>query len=394
MICPYCGEDGNFKNKNLTHKHLHKKCKNYIKKCPICDTIYAKKNPYNLDNCVEVDNLFEIDTCIKCERAWLPDSPTSWIRSVTNINKLYEVMDDINSNNQKKITPDNLYDIQRGHGGVIYNRKRAEIRGNEDYIEGSGKRRMSEYINHLKNMGFLKIKSYQKYGKLYHEFTKLGDEFINSTEPEDIITFLIIGYLNIKLNNGYQTKRINSNYQFFKIRFAHNLLKAINYVEENYKSGASKYQIGLSFLARNKVQFKEKTLKEIDRFSSNQIKDRYFIKEDELNRAVVSTFINPFITLNILKEKDGLYCLTDLGKNLLEILNNRPAIWYEDIEEYSINNDLKTNELFAKLILWCLIKNSYIKEEEVSISTTNIEEAIENLTSKNIEKIKDIHLNL
>lgn len=394
MICPYCGKKSNFKNTNLTHKYLHDDCNNYMKRCSICDTLYAEENNYDLDNCIEVENLFELDNCSVCGKRWLPDFPTSWTRSFTNLNKIYEFIKDINSNHQKRINADNLYEIQRSHYGVIFNKKRAEVRGIDKYISGSGRRRMLEYFNVLKNMGLLKIESYQKYGRLNHEFTKLGDEFVNSSEPEDIIAFFIIGFLNIKLNNGYQRNQSTSNYQYFKIRFAHNLFKVINYIENNYNTGASKYQIGLSFLARNKEQFTKQTIKELNRFSSEQIKKRYFVQEDELNRAVVCTFINPFKTLNILKEKNGLYFLTDLGKNLLEILNNRPAIWYEDIMEYSANNDIEINTLFAKLILWRLIKNDFLKKDETSIDLNNLDKIIEEITSKNIEVIEDIHLNL
>lgn len=391
MKCPYCNGETSFDNSNLSHKYRHS-CRNYFKICPICSTKYSTENSFLHSECKIVENIFDVDYCKECNRAWLPDFPTSWTRSFTNLNKIYEFIQDIFNNEQKSINADNLFNIQRSHFGVIYNPNRAKLRGVEEYIVGAGRRRMLEYFNVLKNMGVLKIKD-DISGSVNHEFTRFGEEIASSSNPKDLLSYFIISYLNIKLNNGFQRKQKNSCYRYFKIRFAHNLLSAIKYLNEK-GVGASKYQIGLSFLARDDKQFKEYCLDYIDSYSSNMIKHLFFEDETELNRAVTSTFINVFQSMNIIRYKDELYYLTELGKEIVDLLESRPAIWFEDIEKYADNTGEDVNDIFARLLIWRLVKNNMVDESEVDISLDLLNTLVQNIVGIPIEQISDIHVNL
>ena len=392
MLCPYCKGNTNFNNSNLAHKYKHKECNKYFKICPFCKTIYATENPHNLNNCIVVENIFDIDFCNKCNRAWLPDFPTSWTRSITNLNKIHELIQDIHINEQKNIDSNTLLNIQRSHFGITYNQMRANYRGIEAYIDGALRRRMGEYLNVLKNMGILKIKDYETRSNT-HEFTKLGEEIANSSNPNNILAYFIISYLNIKLNNGYQRPQSNSCYKYFKIRFVHNILKIIDYKTQE-TNGATKYEIGLSLLARNETQFDEYCISYVDTYSSSIIKDMFFQNETELNRAVVSTFLNVLQSMGIIDRNNKIYSLTDLGNLILEFLDLRPAIWYEDIKYYAQNVAESSETIFAKLILWRLLNYEIIKENEIKLSANSLDNLVENITNKSIKNIKDIHLNL
>lgn len=391
MKCPYCNTDSSFNNSNLSHKYKHS-CNKYFKLCPICGTKYVLKNPLEQDGCKVVENIFDIDYCKECNRAWLPDFPTSWTRSFTNLDKIYEVIQDIFNNEQKSINADNLFNIQRSHYGVIYNPSRAKLRGIEAYIAGSGRRRMLEYFNVLKNMGILRIKNIVR-GTINHEFTRFGDEIVSNNNPKHLLTCFIIAYLNIKLNNGFQRKQINSCYRYFKIRFTHNLLKTVKYVNEKGE-GASKYQIGLSFLARDESQFRDYCLKYIDTYSSNMIKKLLFEDESELNRAVTSTFINVFESMGVLICENNTYYLSKLGEGLLTLSESRPALWFEDLEMHCDKTGEDINEVFAKLILWRLVINNIVEEIDINININTLDQLVENIIGIPINKIRDIHINI
>src|SRR5690554_3774632 len=102
VICPYCKGTDHFDNSNLTHKYRHS-CNKHFKLCPFCQTKYATDNPYSLNDVEVVENIFTITSCQVCNRSWLPDFPTSWTRSFTNLSKVYEFISDIYNNEQRKI---------------------------------------------------------------------------------------------------------------------------------------------------------------------------------------------------------------------------------------------------------------------------------------------------
>ncbi len=324
-----------------------------------------------------------------CHQAWLPDFPTSWTRSFTNIDKIYEVLQDIFKNEQKLIDADTLMRIQRSHNGVVFNPDRAKLRGVEKYWSGSGLRRMNEYINVLRNMSFLKK---DNLNDVKHEITYLGNQLATSESEKDMFVYFVLGFINIKINNGYQQPTKKSLYQHFKIRFLHNLLHIINYVHSNYGVGASKYQIGLSFLARNDEEYERKVKEYINNYSSEVLKDTFFQDEAELNRAVVSTFLNVLGSLGVVTKRGDEYFLSDFGDELLQFLNQRPAIWYEDLEEYIADSGRDPNYIFAKLMIWRLVQNNLLDEEKVDFDLQEINYIISEITGR--EDIKDIHINL
>lgn len=391
-ICPYCGGKNNIKNTNLTHKYYHdtKGCRNYTKKCVFCGKKYAEKNNEEIKDLTIVENIFEKEFC-DCG-AWLPDFPTSWTRSFTNLSKINEVIKDVYNNRQKEISSESLFKIQRTHSGVVVNLTRAEIRGLEEYLSGASKRRMSEYINSLRNMSTLNIKGKGKYGRLFHDITKFGEELATTDNLIELLANFIIAFINIKINNGMQTNYSNSCYQFFKIRFTYNILYIINKLNEDNQE-VTKYHIALSLLARDHEQLKKQSHEIAKKFSAENLKSIFFENEDELNRAVVCTFLNVFESLILIEKNSNNYTLTDLGLKVLKFLETRPAIWYKDLKEVSsLNNEV--NDVFAKLLIWRLLKHDLIDKEYIKTDMEEIENLIKDINEIYAVEIKDIHINL
>lgn len=398
MICPYCNGTDKIINYNITHKYVHSKkgCNNSFKLCPTCNTLIVDKQiKSTLNNpIITVNSIFDIVTCPNCNNAWLPDFPTSWCRSLTNLNKVYEVTNDMYKNANCIISADTLLNIQRSHFGVIFNNDRARKRGYQEYIAGAPRRRMSEYITQLKYMGILTINNSDN--NPTPELSPLGEELATSTNPFTTLIYYIIAYSNIKINNGHCKPLKTSCYKYFKIRFIENILSSINFIKNTTGNGASKYQIALSCLCRNDDEFHNYTLRYLKQYSSSALKQLFFINEDELTRAIVSTFLNIFVSINLLtKDSNDLYSITSLGESVLEFLKYRPAIWYEDIEVFAKTNNTKCEIIFAKLMIWRLIKNNLLNKSTLkNISYEELDSLVCKIIGKQHSEFEDIHLNL
>lgn len=398
MICPYCSGTDKIINYNITHKYVHSKtgCNSSFKLCPTCNTLIVDKPVKSKINnpITTVNSIFDIVICPNCNNSWLPDFPTSWCRSLTNLNKVYEVINDMYSNANCVISADTLLNIQRSHFGVIFNNDRARKRGYQDYIAGAPRRRMSEYITQLKYMGILSLNDLN--GTPTIELSPLGEELATNKNPFATLIYYIIAYSNIKINNGHCKPLKSSCYKYFKIRFIENILSSISFIKNTTGNSTSKYQIAVSCLCRNDTEFNIYTLKYLSQYSSSTLKQLFFVHEDELNRAVVSTFLNIFVSLNILdKDSNDLYSITPLGESVLDFLKYRPAIWYEDIEVFANNNNTTCEVVFAKLMIWRLIKNNLLNESTLrNISYNELNLLACKITNKNLNEFNDIHLNL
>lgn len=388
MKCPYCSGDSNFENASLTYKYTHKECEKKFKFCRVCNSYHIEKtDKYTNEDAIVTDNLFDVDSC-SCG-TWLPDFPTSWIRSITNLEKLWELLNDISDNDNNFINSENLFEIQRNHFGVIYNPKRARLRGIETYISGAPKRRMNEYINILKNMGMIRQRNDKN-----SELTRFGQEAINTDNDKAVWSYLILAYMNLKLTNGYQKESKSSCYTYFNIRFMHNILRVLKYINDK-GNAASKYQLGLAVLCRNENEYKKYCIKYIDCYTDKNIKAFFFENDDELNRAVVSSFLNVFISLKLIKIDDKkLYSITELGKGVLNILDNTVPIWWDDIVKYSEKNNQDIYEVSSKILIYRLLKNNLISKEDINLSEEDINRTVENIVNKDIDSIRDIHFNL
>ena len=256
MKCPYCEKNGVFDNSNLNHKFKHNDdgCNHYFKVCPFCGAIYVE-NRYEVkdEKAIKVNNLFEIDTCIVCGKGWMPDFPTSWMRSLTNIGKIYDVIYDCARISEGKINKDVLLNLQRSHNGVVFNKERANFRGNKQYISGALGRRMSDYLLVLKNMNILK----ETTDSNTYEFTEFGNLFKELNDLNEIFAFLITACCNIKITNVYQKDNSGSVYKYFKIRYIENILKVCE-VNEKSGNGSTIEAFGVSFLARDVKEFEDK----------------------------------------------------------------------------------------------------------------------------------------
>lgn|GEM_PF-3944949 len=395
MKCPYCGGTDHFNNSNLNHKFKHLDCNKYFKICPICETRYTDQDIYiHEPHVIRVANLFEIDICNNCEEAWLPDFPTSWTRSLTNVSKIYELLNDLSKISEKFITSNNLFAIQRTRNGVIYNPLRARARGIHEYINGSGKRRMKEYIGYFLNAQILKTENTDD--EFIYTLTKFGDEFESFRNQTEFIAFIIASFSNIKLNNGYQKPAKNSVYRLFQIRFMENLLD-IAQIRSSENKLTSKYDFGIAVLARDRQQFTSLTLKYASDFADDGLKQLFFKDENqELQRAVISTFVNVFISLGLLIKVNGKYKITDLGTDILLYLKSRPALWYENL--IASDNDDYEIELAAKILLWRLVKHNLLNENDLTLSLLELEEKLSSDLNEifdiPLESTKDLHFNI
>lgn len=398
MICHYCNGTDKIINYNITHKYVHSKpgCNCSFKLCPTCNTLIVDKQVKSKINTpiITTDSIFDTIICPNCNNSWLPDFPTSWCRSLTNLNKVYEVINDMYNNANCVISAYTLLNIQRSHFGVIFNNDRAKKRGYQEYIAGAPRRRMSEYITQLKYMGILTLNDSD--GLPTIELSPLGEELATNKNPFNNLIYYIIAYSNIKINNGHCKPSNRSCYKYFKIRFMENILSSINFIKNTTGCASSKYQIAVSCLCRNNAEFNTYALKYLNQYSSSTLKQLFFVHENELNRAIVSTFLNIFVSLNLLdKDSDNLYNITPLGESVLNFLNHRPAIWYEDIEVFANKNNTTCEDIFAKLMLWRLIKNNLLNESTLrNISYDELNSLACSITNKNLTEFDDIHLNL
>lgn len=376
MKCPYCNSIGSFDNSNLNHifKHNDKKCDNYFKYCYICDTYYVDRSVDIIDeNIILVKNIFDVDKCLICDN-WLPDFPTSWIRSFTNVNKIGEVIDDIFRLDTENINSDDLMHIQRTHNGVIFNRSRATSRGIEQYIQGSVKRRMNEYISFLLTSGVLK----KNEGRI--TFTKFGLEFHSKDNSVKLNSLYTMLFLNMKMSNIYQRNSSNSVYKYFEIHYISNILEILDYKRsKNLK--ANIYDFGVSLLVRNKSQFNEYSLTYSDK-GQEFLKEVFFNEDNlELKRGVISTFINCLVHLKLINQFDKEYSISKLGSEILHFIRKRPTIWVKDLDIHS------------RILVWRLFKNNLISSDNLKIEISEIVNEVIDKINFNLNDIDDIQLN-
>lgn len=391
MKCPYCGGEEHFDNSSINHKIKHNDCNKYFKVCSFCSTKYIEDgNNYVDTNAIRVDNLFDADYCIKCGREWLPDFPTSWLRSLTNIGKIYDVINDCTRINSGEIRKETLLELQRSHNGVTFNKERAKARGAENYITGALERRMADYILVLRNMQVL-INANKGKDNASFELSRFGEGFATSDNTYEIFAYYITACCNIKINNGFQKTSKSSVYSYFKIRYIENILNGCN---EKRKNGSltSIEDFGVTLLSRNEEEFKSRALEYIKLFNRKGLQDKFFnATNKELNRSVKGAFVNILVSLGVLKKVGDLYDMTAIGGQVLVLLNKFPAIWYEDISD---NQSIEENiERVAYIISWRLLKNNLLDQSASSLKIKDIEKYIVKFIP-NISQCEDIHFNL
>lgn len=350
MKCPYCMEEGSFDNSSINHIYTHNVCRRVFYVCKNCGLNItedlSQASPKRMEHHV-VSNLNEISSCPNCG-IWLPKFPTSWIRSFTNIGKIDEVIMDLHKiETSSGISSEDLYTVQRAHNRVLYNLRRARTRGLELYENGAPKRRMNEYISFLLTSGVLK-----KAGKNI-TFTRFGNEFLSKENTVKFVSLYIMLFSNMKMVNGYQSKGKRSVYSYFKVRFIDNILDMLTYKAQRNKIVTSS-DFGLAILARNKEDFIVNSL--TNSLKSEGFKrDIYFGETNkELNRGVISTFINCLISLNVIVKNKNEYSITKIGEELQKFLSERPPIWENDISRS------------AELLVWRLLNNDLVSKSDLS----------------------------
>ncbi|MBS5933641.1 MAG: hypothetical protein KIC94_12305 [Clostridiales bacterium] len=389
MICPYCGGEEHFDNSSINHKYKHNDCNKYFKICSFCETKYVERDNVVVDkSAIEVDNLFEIDSCIKCGKAWLPDFPTSWLRSLTNIGKIYDVLSDCTKINEGEINKNSLLELQRSHNGVTFNSERAKARGVKDYITGALERRMADYILVLRNMQIL-VNADNGTSPSY-KLSEFGEAFAASDDSYEIFAFFITACCNIKINNGFQKETKSSVYKYFRIRYIENILKGCL---ANQKRGklTSIEEIGVTILARNEEQFLNRALSYIRLYNKTGLQEKFFNSTNkELNRSVKGAFINILVTLGILEQRQDLYKVTAIGEQVTILLDSYPAIW---IDEVLGEDESSTIQNIATVMTWRLLKNNLIIAEELKISEAQLNGKMAEIIPK-ANEIHDLHFNL
>lgn len=391
MKCPYCGGEEHFDNSSINHKFRHNDCNKYFKLCSFCSTKYIEDGKEYVDiNAIRVANLFEADYCIKCRKEWLPDFPTSWLRSLTNIGKIYDVIDDCTRINAGEIRKETLLELQRSHNGVTFNKERAKARGTENYITSALERRMADYILVLRNMQVL-INTDKGKENASFELSRFGEGFTTANNNYEIFAYFITACCNIKINNGFQKMSKSSVYKYFKIRYIENILRGCAF---NRKNGelTSIEDFGVTLLSRNEKEFNTRALEYIKSFNRKGLQDKFFNDTNkELNRSVKGAFVNILVSLGVLQQIGDMYDMTVIGEKILELLNTFPAIWYEDIFS---NESVEENIIrVAYIMSWRLIKNNLLNETMSYLKLKDIEEYLTEFIP-NISGCEDIHFSL
>lgn len=391
MKCPYCNEEGVFDNSNLNHKFKHNGCTHskYFKVCPSCRTVIAERVVGRYDwssDVVLADDIFTVDVCPVCKSSWLPDFPTSWTRSITNLEKAIEVIDDVYK--LRNIDNDSLLEVQRSHNGIVFNRYRAATRGVNEYLNGAHKRRMSEYLSFLKIAQVLKEDYID--GKKVTSLSSFGELFSQADDSLSQIAFIITMLINIKMTNMYQPLGKESVYRLFNIRFFENILEIL-IVNEGMNKRTTIYDFGLAVLARNKEQFEKYSIGYSNKFNESGLEAVFFNSSNkELNRAVKSTFISYALSLGLVEKNDNHYSITNFGKAIRVFMKSRPVIW---LDQNATDKEAEF-ELASSILIWRLYKNGLLPVSDIVGGIEPHQRFIERARGISLNQQEDIHFNI
>lgn len=383
MKCPYCEGEDNFDNSNIKHKYLHKTetCRGYFKVCPVCETKYVVNNKEVLDkDAYAVSNLYEIDYCINCKTEWLPDFSTSWIRSLTNIEKIYEVMNDCDKIEEGKISRNILISVQRAHNGVLFNRERALKVGFDVYLNGAGLRRMQEYLVALKSFQFLNDEGNAT------KFTELGKELLSTKNVYEMYACFISAMCGIKVSNRYLKRRNNSGYSYYQTRYVENVLRMCRYNKEKQLDTYIE-DIGIALLARNEEDFFENAMKYSGTFNRSGLQERFFGESTSELFRVRGALINIMISIGLLDRKHQKYLLTPIGEDVCKIYEKYPGIWYTNLKENEV-------EKAAYLMVWRLLSNEFVDENCLLISKDDLQKYINEHLMIDVDTCIDVDFNI
>jgi len=328
MQCPYCGSS-ELINKNLNHVFFCKKCnKNVLKKCYRC----GKETYANIDEC---------PFC----RAWLPDLPTSWIRSATHLQLLFRVVKIVHDCLKDKATHEDLgFALLFKELAVVDPRKL--MKKGINYLKDTPFRRGREYALNALYLGLLTRSSKKPY---VYSVTPIGQRFLSTGNPLERWAIIVDRICKLKLTNIYDEAGTYKRFRFRPFLTTMNLIKKLE--ERGIKVTLNK--LALAFLCKNENADLKKALMFAEKYTDDELSRMFFSNSREVQRAIKGVVIPWLKELLLIATRNNAYYLTDIGKKVCNIYASLTPLWYEDIK-----ND---NEV-ARILLYRLVRNRLLSD--------------------------------
>jgi len=327
--------------------------------------------------------------CPNCS-TWIPNFPTSWARSITNVSLLRRIGQVITAYMGEEFDVDNLTKFLVGEGIISVDEEKNN--SEEKYWAGGPRRRAAEYAQNMKFLGFANEKKVKN-----KKITKLsfsGNKFFKSTNKLEHDAVLMKAILSLKLTNQYAIK-LYDEYHFRP------LLSGLRIVEK-LGGSCTLEQFALAFMVTDEGKDFSVAL-DFATKRKDSLSDLFFNKGKELSRVIQGVFMHWLTGSGLIERKktqDGIKILiTELGSKVLELYENYKPVWYENEEKAAdlITEIIKDDKLFKGPDFSFYYDVPDEKKEKVlglcatKMGTDGISvlEMIDSLDKKQTEKIKE-----
>ena len=294
LKCNKCG-NRRLTNPSTNYTYYCDKDRLYFKVCPFCNGRIEDKDICDCPHCGE----------------WLPNFPTSWVRSATNIYILRKVAEFISVFLNGNCTDSDLSRVLTRENLVTVSQKRLE-NNREEYWKGGPQRRASEYAVNLRYLGFASKKSYKTYLNYF------GNVFTKVETKLDFNSCCIRSFLRLKLGNVHDSK---GTYSQYRIRPLFLILKLIGDLEKS-KKVAYLENIALAVMCRDEEDDYSKALNYSKEYDRQFIYDTFFSKGKEYKRVVLGVFVHWLEQIGLINKKSSTnlveLSLTPVGKEILD----------------------------------------------------------------------------
>lgn len=315
--------------------YIGKEDKKEFKICPFCNTVFNT----------------EIDECPSC-KVFLPSFPTSWARSATNIFLLRKVLEHIYIDLNTKCTVLELTELLTKNYIISYN----HTRGRNDliYWRGGPMRRASEYLSNLQYLGFIK-----KWLEKEFYLTENGINLANAENYSDYIKLFADAFMKLKITNEFDVRRTYSNYD------NHILFQSIRIINDlnELKIQPTLEHIALAIMSKNEDLEYKKALETCIKYSSKEIKEKWFGRWQEFNRVIKWVFVrwlNQTKIIDIeLKNGTIFISLTKFWKDIYNKYKNIYLLKYSEETTKSLNEiiDESIDKKYLRLSISSEINN-------------------------------------
>jgi len=293
MKCKKCNSI-NVTTPSINYSYYCKKDKYYFKVCPFCKTELEGKSDVECNSC----------------GAWLPNFPTSWVRSVTNIYTLRKIAEMVGECSNGICSDDALAKILAAEKLVTVDPIKLEKDG-VSYWTGGPRRRASEYTANLRFLG-LASKS--------NTFTRLNYSGIKFSEVKTKLEFNATCariFFRLRITNKYD---IRGSYSEYKIRPIFLMLKIIKDLADVGKE-AYLENMALAVMSRDeKVDYKRALNYSIE-YDRSFLYKTFFSEGKEYRRVVQGVFSHWMEQIGLI-ERENIgntikIKITEVGKKIL-----------------------------------------------------------------------------